>query len=227
MTQDLEHIGAGLPTGGPALLLLDLGGVLVRLEHDAWFAAWSRLGAPRDTMLRFLESPRNRDWNLGRIPAEDFPRLLRKDLGLPGWPALRLREAWNAMIGEADLAVGALAARASAAGLRVGMLSNTDPWHWEAARTRLPFRHFDPLGLSFDLAALKPEAAIYQHLPAAGSPELARPRPEEILFVDDRLENLEAAQAQGWRVWHHDATAPRLDELEVLLGLDDPDTLVL
>jgi len=208
-------------------LLLDLGGVLVRLELASFWSAWAQLGADRRSMERFLAGPRNRDWNLGRIPAEDFPRLLRKDLGLPGWPALRLREAWNRMIGEADQAMGALASRASAAGLRVGLLSNTDPWHWDVARRRLPFHAFDPLGLSFDLAALKPDEAVYRQLLAAGSPELPRPQGRDILFVDDRRENVDAAAALGWRVWHHDAADPHLDELEALLGLEEEGTLLL
>ncbi len=222
-----EFNGAGLPPGGPALLVLDLGGVLVRLNMEAFHAAWAALGVDRRSLECFLRGPRNQDWNLGRIPAEDFPRLLRKDLGLPGWPALRLREAWCAMIGPPDEALCHLAARAHGAGLRVGLLSNTDPWHWEVARERLPFRSFDPLGLSFDLAVLKPDAAIYRQVAAAGSPELAWPDAGSILFVDDRVENLEAARECGWSCWHHNGESPRLDELEALLGLDTGEILEL
>lgn len=207
--------------------MLDLGGVLLRLEMERFHAAWAALGVERRILERFLLGPRNRDWNLGRIPAEDFPRLMRKDLGLPGWPALRLREAWCAMIGPPNEALCHLAARAQGKGLRVGLLSNTDPWHWEAARERLPFRAFDPLGLSFDLAALKPDAAIYRQVMAAGSPELPWPDPEAILFVDDRRENLEAARQAGWSCWLHEDHAARLEDLEALLGLDAGTTLLL
>ncbi|MDP2359994.1 MAG: HAD family phosphatase [bacterium] len=200
--------------------MLDLGGVLVQLDEEAFQAAWTQLGVPRRKLERFLAGPRNRDWNLGRIPPEDFPRLLRRDLGLPGWPADRLRQAWNALIGEADPAVADLARRAAAGGLRVGLLSNTDPWHWEAAARQLPFREFDPLGLSFELAALKPDPAIFRNVLAAGDPELPRPRPEEILFVDDRAENLVAAAQAGFRTWHHEGGAAGLTRLETLLDLD-------
>lgn len=206
---------------GPAVLLLDLGGVLVHLDEEAFQAAWARLGVTPGALARFRAGPRRRDWELGRIPAGEFPRLLRRDLGLPGWPAERLRAAWNALIGPADAAVASLARRAAAGGLRVGLLSNTDPWHWEEALGRLPFQDFDPLGLSFDLAARKPEEAVYRHVLAAGDPERPRPRPEQILFVDDKSENLEAAARSGYAVWRHDPAAPDLAGLEARLGLEE------
>ena len=54
--------------------------------------------------------------------------------------------------------------------------------------------HFDVLVWSFQLHMAKPDPAIYRHL----LHELGT-RPEETLFVDDKLENIEAARALGIR----------------------------
>jgi len=222
-----EPVAAGFPME-PAVLLLDLGGVLVRLEPERFRAYWARLGVPAERLERFLAGPVNRDWNLGRIPPEEFPRLLRRELPVVGWPADRLREAWTSLIGEPLGELAALAADAAGAGLRVGLLSNTDPWHWEAAARRLPFRDFDPLGLSFDLVALKPDAAAFHHWRAAGDSQRERPDPARTLLVDDRAENVAAAAALGFQTHLHPAGLDDASALRERLGLwDGPPAPVL
>jgi putative hydrolase of the HAD superfamily len=206
--------------------LLDLGGVLVGLEPERFRAHWARLGVPADRLERFLAGDRNADWNLGRIPTEDFPRLLRRELQVIGWPAERLREAWNSLIGEPLTEMVALAADAAAAGMRVGLLSNTDPWHWETAFFRLAFRDFDPLGLSYELAALKPDPAAFRHSLAAGSAELPRPDPARTLYVDDREENLVTAASLGFQTWLHPAGQNDASALRQRLGLQDEGTIL-
>lgn len=215
-----DPVAAGLPTE-PAVLLLDLGGVLVRLEHERFRAHWARLGVVPGRLERFLDGPVNRDWNLGRIPPEEFPRLLRRELPVVGWPAEHLREAWTSLIGEPLPEMVALAGDAAAAGLRVGLLSNTDPWHWETAFRRLAFREFDPLGLSFELAALKPDAAAFHHWRAAGDAQRERPEPARTLLVDDRPDNLAAAAALGYLTWLHPAGLDNAAALRERLGLAD------
>jgi FMN phosphatase YigB (HAD superfamily) len=226
MARSDDHAAAGASLEGPAALLFDLGGVLVQLEHEAFRAAWVRLGVPRERLERFLAGPLNRDWNLGRIPAEDFPRLLRRGLELPGWPAERLRAAWISLIGAPLQGPVELAERAARAGMRVGLLSNTDPWHWEAALGGLPRVDFDPLGLSFDLAALKPDEAAFRNCLAAGDPALPRLEPARTLFIDDNAENLAAAARLGFRTWLHSGeAAPALPLAE--LGLAGEKGVVL
>lgn len=215
-----DSAAAGLQ-GEPAVLLLDLGGVLVRLEHGRFRAHWARLGVPAERLERFLAGAVNRDWNLGRIPPEEFPRLLRRELPVVGWPAERLREAWTSLIGDPLAEMATLAADAAAAGLRVGLLSNTDPWHWETAFRRLAFRDFEPLGLSFELAALKPDEAAFRHWRAAGDPERGRPDPGLTLLVDDRRENLAAAAALGFQTWLHPEGLDDASALRTRLGLED------
>jgi putative hydrolase of the HAD superfamily len=75
-------------------------------------------------------------------------------------------------------------------------------------------RRFDVLVWSFQLRMAKPDPAIYLHL----LKELDT-RPEETLFLDDRLVNVEAAQALNI-VAIQFSTVDRLREDLIAAGLD-------
>ncbi|MDO4629308.1 MAG: HAD family phosphatase [Planctomycetia bacterium] len=79
---------------------------------------------------------------------------------------------------------------------RVGILSNVCETHWEFCRRKWPelFELFDvPLG-SFELGARKPGREVYT-LAATR----AGVKPEEIIFFDDRPDNVAGAAAVGYR----------------------------
>lgn len=63
------------------------------------------------------------------------------------------------------------------------------------AQTHYPFlREFDQAFVSGQLRCIKPDAEIYAHLE-----EGTGKAPEELLFTDDRPENIAAAAVRGWK----------------------------
>jgi len=60
-------------------------------------------------------------------------------------------------------------------------------------------RHFDGMHHSAALGAAKPDAEFYRRAHA----KLPVSAPDEVLFLDDRLDNVEAAAAFGWRARHY------------------------
>ena len=96
-----------------------------------------------------------------------------------------------------------------AAGIPTGILSNIGDAMEEGVR-----RKFDWIGgfthctWSHTLKLAKPEATIYSH--AADGLELP---PENILFIDDRADNLEAARAFGMQVIQYGEHATFLEEM--------------
>lgn len=64
----------------------------------------------------------------------------------------------------------------------MGRLIESEPWA----------RVFDPLVFSGDLAMLKPEERIYRHLL-----DRLHAEPDEVAFLDDRLENIDGARTVG------------------------------
>jgi putative hydrolase of the HAD superfamily len=78
-------------------------------------------------------------------------------------------------------------------GFTIGILSNLP--HPIAASLRATpgfMEHFDHVTFSCDLRLFKPQAAIYEH-----SFRGLSVAPEETLFIDDKVENIEGARAVG------------------------------
>ena len=59
-------------------------------------------------------------------------------------------------------------------------------------------RHFDAIHYSAALGAWKPDAAFYERVHA----ELPVAAPGEVIFLDDVMKNVDAANAFGWRASH-------------------------
>lgn len=80
-----------------------------------------------------------------------------------------------------------------AEGKRVAMLSNMPRDLGETLRSRTDrLDRFDQVTLSYEVRAVKPEPVIYEHCL-----EGLNTAPERTLFLDDRIENVQAAEALG------------------------------
>ncbi|KAA1260200.1 Alpha-D-glucose-1-phosphate phosphatase YihX [Rubripirellula obstinata] len=82
-------------------------------------------------------------------------------------------------------------------GARVGILSNTCEHHWDwIGRQQHPMMAgpFDAIVLSYEVNSMKPDDQIYRAAElAAGVPA------DQILFLDDKPENVLAAKMRGWQ----------------------------
>lgn len=102
-------------------------------------------------------------------------------------------------------------------GVPLGILSNTCEAHWQwIMQQRWPM--FGPwwsqIVLSYEVGSMKPAGPIYQVCEQkAGCP------PEQILFTDDRPENVAAAAQRGWSTHLFTSTAELLSELKNWLAL--------
>jgi HAD superfamily hydrolase (TIGR01509 family) len=67
-------------------------------------------------------------------------------------------------------------------------------------RRRFPFfADFDNYILSYELGVMKPDPKIYEAVESATGRA-----GEEIVYIDDRAENVEGGLARGWRVILHE-----------------------
>lgn len=88
---------------------------------------------------------------------------------------------------------------------RLVMLSNIDGYYWRAIRPRHPeLDGFRALLVSCDLGVAKPDAAAFRHAARAAGAE-----PNRILFIDDTVRNVRAAESLGFQA-HHFAGVPEL-----------------
>lgn len=74
------------------------------------------------------------------------------------------------------------------------------------------YQHFNPLFLSYEMGLVKPDPKAYEYVLA----ELNL-KPQEVVFVDDKKENVEAALGLGWQAIHFNSEATFLKELSNIL----------
>lgn len=99
-------------------------------------------------------------------------------------------------------------------GVPVFACSNFGIETFEFAKTKYDFlSEFDVTVTSGPIGICKPDAGIY-----AAVESLGKIAGQHLLFADDKLENLVAAQARGWQV-HHFTDAENFADLLVAEGL--------
>lgn len=210
-------------------LVLDFGGVISRTLFETHALSEQALGLPpgtltwrgpfdpeQDPLWQAMQADRisERDYwlartqEVGRLLGEDWTRMetfVRRARGAD--PAAVLRP-------EALQAIQA----AKAAGCALAVLSNElDLFYGADFRERLPvLKAFDLIVDATHTGILKPDPRAYQ----AVSEALAL-APDELVFVDDQLRNVNGARRLGWHAVHFDVRAPAASYAEALqlLGL--------
>lgn len=179
------------------MVVWDLGGVLAP-SGRALGALAAALDVPESDLAGPYWAHRNA-YDLGSSPGEYWHRIA-KDLGRPlseAWVDRLDRidtECWSGLGSEA----AGLLARLTNHGIPLGILSNA-PGSLAKAVRRAPWSGlFETLVFSSDLGLMKPDPLVYR-----GAGERLGRASSDIVFFDDRLENVEAARAHGWRahVW--------------------------
>jgi FMN phosphatase YigB (HAD superfamily) len=163
----------------------DMGGVLVDVDHQR---CAHLLGLPwRVLEPAFFADGRHDALTVGALSADAFVAAAASACRRP---VARVRDAWGAVV-EPWAGAGALVERVARAGLVTLAWSNTDPIHVAVMARGIPFVGDAP-DVSFRLGAMKPDAAFY-----AGALARVGLRADEVLFLDDRDDNVAAARVAG------------------------------
>lgn len=181
-------------------VVFDLGKVLVDFDYGIAarrIAARSRMSA-EDLMVFLGRSPLFVDYEKGRI---DRARLFHEIRAVTGFQG-ELEEfgtAFADIFTEIEPMVR-LHADLRRRGVPSYIFSNTNDLAVEHIRRSFPFyANFDGYVLSYEHGLMKPEAALY----AVVEGQSGR-RGGELLYIDDRLENVEAGAARGWQIILHE-----------------------
>ena len=196
------------------LVLLDVGGVLVDVDHARARRVWRRrIGRSPDDFDALFAEGRKADFDCGRMSPSTFFGETAAQLGDPRLAA-PLEEAFRAMIRPRTGLAPAL--RQLRGRVPLGLLSNIDPVHHDVVAAVAEFRGlFEPAVLSFRIGACKPDPAAFRSaLGAAGDPP-----PEAVVFLDDRQENVAAARKLGIAAERVDSEAGVLHRLRELGGV--------
>ncbi len=173
-------------------LLLDLGNVVVEIDFRIMLNA---IGLPHplteQTAMQSLDRLSHFDaFERGTLDEAGFVNALLPSLARP-LSFGEFERAWNTIfLGEVPGIDGLLTRVAPK--LPLYALTNANPMHMRRMNQYPAMRHFREVFTSYDLKCRKPEREIY--LRVCEAVDLA---PSEILFLDDREENVIGAQAVG------------------------------
>ena len=205
------------------LVVCDIGDVLVEVDSAAcpeYLASAVGLD-PGDVAKLLHESAIYGRFDAGELNSDALVPALRTLLDAPGLTSEQVDAAWRSSIKEACPVLAPVAARLAAAG-RLVYASNNNPIHFPVVRARLSDAGIQPevpALLSHQIGVRKPDAEFYRLLK-----ELL-PGPCAV-FIDDRPENVAAAEQAGLPAWLHadpHATVKMLDRLGLLSQDTDRD----
>ncbi|MFV0337270.1 MAG: HAD family hydrolase, partial [Chthoniobacterales bacterium] len=180
-------------------IIFDIGNVLLKFDYSlAIHAIVSRnkqSSPPKESQVFQLRDSHER----GDLTHADFlaqVRLLFSDQGTEE----EFIKDWAAIFEPNQPMIDFVKARAELNTHPLYLLSNIGKIHADYIQNTYAFlEHFEGAAFSYKLSSMKPEAAIFNRTSEKFALEKAH-----VLFIDDRLENVLAAQRHGWTSLHYD-----------------------
>jgi glucose-1-phosphatase len=176
--------------------LFDLGNTLIKLAYERVLENVCRSAAlKRDELIEVLEEPGGyRDMERGAVTFREFYEFIADKAGYRG--SLRdFREIWSdffdgPIAGSEDL-LDRIRAK-----YRVAFLSNSNEVHAEVIPRRFStlFRKDDRFVFSHRFRVAKPDPDMFRR-----ALEVIGALPQNVVFIDDLIENVLAARAEGIR----------------------------
>jgi HAD superfamily hydrolase (TIGR01549 family) len=183
-------------------IIFDFGDVFVNLDKQATFRELKKSNIKE--LSEELQKA-NREYETGLISTEDFIRsYVNKYSNLTSEGMIT---AWNAILIDFPKYRFQFIKKLSEENkFQLILLSNTNEAHIDWIKQRIPFFKefkscFDAFYLSHEINLRKPNSDIFQYVL-----EKHQLNPEECLFIDDTLENIETAKNLGINVWNLEPT---------------------
>ncbi len=177
---------------------------------EAWAAMKRITGLPEDRFAPLFWADR-RAYDEGKLNGITFWQKFLRDANLPLHHVEELN-CWDQRLWTVqNPAMVAWQQKLKQRGLLTAILSNMGDSVLESVRREFDWiDRFDVLVWSYQLGTSKPDPAIYRHtLAQLGT------LPEETLFIDDKQENVEAAQALGIQAIEYSSVEQLRQELIV------------
>jgi glucose-1-phosphatase len=182
------------------VVVFDLGKVLVDFDYSiavSRIAGRSSLPAVEVEQF-FFHSPLLVDYESGRLNRQEFYEQSRRATGFRG-TLEEFGDYFADIFSEIPLMIE-LQAGLRRRNIPTYIFSNTNDLAVEHIRRNFPFfRNFDGYVYSYEVGAMKPEGKIYEALE-----RLAGRRGAEIIYLDDRPENVAGGAARGWHAILHE-----------------------
>jgi HAD superfamily hydrolase (TIGR01509 family) len=182
------------------VFIFDLGKVLVDFDYTvaARKIAARSTKSPADLHAFLGSSPLLVQYESGQLTRQTFYEAVRDAIGFRG--DLAEFGSFFADIFSEMPAMIALHAELRRRGFKTYIFSNTNDLAIEHVRQNFPFfANFDGYIFSYEVGGLKPQPEIYAAMEA-----LTGRRGADLIYLDDRAENIDAGKARGWQAILHE-----------------------
>jgi FMN phosphatase YigB (HAD superfamily) len=180
--------------------IFDLGKVLVDFDYSiaARKIAARSTGAPEDLHAFLGSSPLLVQYESGQLTRQKFFEAICDAIGFQG--DLAEFGGYFADIFSEIPGTIALHAELRQRGFKTYIFSNTNDLAMEHIQRDFPFfANFDGYIYSYEIGGMKPQPEIYEAMEA-----MTGKRGADLIYLDDRAENIAAGQARGWRAILHE-----------------------
>jgi FMN phosphatase YigB (HAD superfamily) len=183
------------------VLIFDLGKVLVDFDYSiaARKIAERSTRAPEDLHSFLGDSPILVQYETGRISRTEVFDAIHTATGFQG--TLEEFGGYFSEIFSEIPEMIALHAELKRRGFKTYIFSNTNDLAIEHVRRDFPFfAKFDGYIFSYEVGAMKPQAKIYKAME-----QLCGRHGADLIYIDDRAENVAAGALRGWQAIHHES----------------------
>lgn len=199
----------------PQVVVFDLGKVLLDFDYSIAahrIAERSRTGMD-EARLFIDQSPLLHRYETGLVTTHEFFAEIRQLSGFTG-----TADEFAGFFGDIFTPIAPmiqLHADLRRRGIPTYIFSNTNDLAISHIRRRFPFfAKFDGYIFSYEHRSMKPDARLYEVVE-----EEAETTGAAIVYLDDRMENVQAGAARGWQTVHHETpekSRAALERLELL-----------
>lgn len=196
----------------PRAVVFDLGKVLLDFDYGILARRMEPLSAiPAEAIQKVVDqTPLLHRYETGLIGDREFFEAVVEATGFRGHQTTFL--GWFGDIFAEIAPMVGLHAALVARGIPTYVFSNTNAQAIRHVRASFPFyRRFTGEVLSYEVRSMKPDGRIYEAVE-----NLSGFSGADLLYLDDRAENVAAGKSRGWQSWIHqdpDQTVPRVSAL--------------
>ena len=198
----------------PEVVVFDLGKVLLDFDYDIAirrFAERSNVGI--DKVRELISSSVQYDYESGKITTDEFFSYVRNGAGFQGGRS-EFVDFFSDIFSPMEMMINFFK-RVKKAGLPVCVFSNTNEIAIQYISKHCSFYNdFDFYVLSFQEKGMKPDEPIYRVVE-----KKTMKSGEAILYIDDRLENIETGNRLGWQTVLQNDEVCSIAKAEKLLGI--------
>ncbi|MEE2614299.1 MAG: HAD-IA family hydrolase [Verrucomicrobiota bacterium] len=198
----------------PEVVVFDLGKVLLDFDYDIAIRRFSeRSDAGIDKVHKLINSSVQYDYESGKITTDEFFAYVKNGAGFQG-DRSEFIDFFSDIFSPMEI-MFKFFKRVKTAGIPTCVFSNTNEIAIQYISKQYSFYScFDFYVLSFQEKGMKPDELIYRVVE-----KKTKKSGESILYIDDRLENIETGNRLGWQTVLQDDEVCSVAKAEKLLGI--------